>query len=93
MPNTYDSYQDISKDLQEYSKKTYGGLTEDVKNGINNILGKNKDSNMRKKPNVKGMLVGATIGGAISHFKGWNMFLGVAIGALAGNYLGKKMIG
>ena len=39
MPNTYDSYQDISKDLQEYSKKTYGGLTEDVKNGINNILG------------------------------------------------------
>jgi uncharacterized protein YcfJ len=93
MANNYDSYQDISQELQEYSKRTYSNLTDDVKSGINNILGKNKESNMRKRPNVKGMLVGATIGGFVCHYKGWNMFIGIATGAIAGNYIGKKMIG
>jgi dihydrofolate reductase len=89
--SSYEQHRDISQELQEYSKKTYSSMSDDVKNGINNILGKNKDSNMRKKTNMKALLIGASIGGAISFYKGWSMFLGIGGGAIIGNFISKKM--
>ena len=88
----YVAYEEVDE-IENPNDKGYDKMPKDVKKDIDKIMGGNLGSDLKKTSvvDMRSTLVGAVVGGAVSVYKGWRVWLGVVVGALIGGVINKNI--
>ena len=88
----YVDFQEV-KEVENPNEKGYDTMPTNVKKDIEKIMGGNLGSDLKKTSAVdmRATLVGAVLGGGVSMYKGWRIWLGVVVGALIGGVINKNI--
>jgi hypothetical protein len=82
-----------AEEVKNPNEKGYEEMPNKVKKDIDKIMGGNLGSDLKKTSAVdmRSTLIGAVVGGGVSMYKGWRIWLGVVVGALIGGVINKNI--
>jgi len=88
----YVAYEEVNE-IKNPNEKGYDKMPKDVKGDIDKIMGGSLGSDLKKTSvvDMRATLVGAVVGGGVSVYKGWRVWLGVVVGALIGGVINKNI--
>ena len=89
----YVDYKEVGDDTENPDVKRYKEMPKDVKKDIDKIMGGNLGKELKKTSAVdmRATLIGAVVGGGVSVYKGWRIWLGIVVGALIGGVINKNI--